>query len=517
MKRFSLIAIIMLAANIAAGAQGVEDALRYSEQFYVGSARTIAMGNAFTALGGDLGAVGINPASSALYNCCEFAITGDISWNKTNSLFYGSNDSFSDSVTKTNFSVPNLSMVFALPTGKDWGLVSYSIGFGLTKTNNFNSRIRFGGADANTSLLGNIAAGLEGVDKSELLAEDAFDYGYCTNQEILAYDTYLVDNYNGLDDSYIGATENEWPGGLGVDNLLDKSYDRTTGGGMYDIQFNAGANINDRLYLGANFNVKTVDYEENMWYGENAYKGDVFDSAFKGMSYNYWQRTEGVGVNLQLGAIYVPFNFLRLGISYTTPTSYFLTDRWQEYMQSSFDTNNYGYKSAESESPLKEFEYKIKAPSRLSLGTAIVFGTAGLVSFDWERVNYGKMKMADGTGKYSTFDDVNQYIADYCTKCNIFRVGAEMNLGSNFALRGGYTGYFYENPGNKYISFGCGWRLSENSSLDLAYRTSLKDQYQMTPYDDYAYDEAGKAQCLAPVADITSSYKDLMLTYRVKF
>ena len=66
MKKLSLIAIITLAVSITAGAQGVEDALRLSEQFYVGSARTMAMGNAFTALGGDLGAVGINPASTAL-------------------------------------------------------------------------------------------------------------------------------------------------------------------------------------------------------------------------------------------------------------------------------------------------------------------------------------------------------------------------------------------------------------------------------------------------------------------
>ena len=88
MKRISLIAIALLAAaTFTANAQGMEDALRYSQPFYVGSARTMAMGNAFTALGGDLGAVGINPASTALYNCCEFAITGGFSWDKNNALF----------------------------------------------------------------------------------------------------------------------------------------------------------------------------------------------------------------------------------------------------------------------------------------------------------------------------------------------------------------------------------------------------------------------------------------------
>ena len=519
MKKFGLIAIIMLAVNIAAGAQGVEDALRYSEQFYVGSARTMAMGNAFTALGGDLGALGLNPASSALYNCCEFAVTGGFSWNKTNSVFYGSEDDYYQNAKKTKFTIPNITAVFSLPTGRDYGLVGYTFGFGFTKTNNFNSRIMFGGSDANTSFLGNIATGLYGVAESELMAEDAFDVNYCTNQEILAYDTYLVDPFideNGKT-AYIGATENVFNGEIGVDNALNKSYDRSTGGGVYDMQFNFGMNFNDRLYLGANMNIKMVDYEENMWYSEKALGGDVFDVGFQGMSYNYWQQTEGAGFNLQLGAIYVPTSSLRFGISYTTPTAYFLTDSWQEYMSSSFKDGLPDRKSAESESPMKSFDYSVTAPSRLTLGAAVVFGQTGLLSVDLERVNYAKTRMGDVNGYGSTFDDVNQYMADYCTRCNIFRLGGELNVSSTLALRAGYTGYFYENPGYQYVSLGFGKRLSENASLDLAFRTSLSDTYNMTPYDDYAFNDAGVAQCLAPVAGITSRFKDLMLTYRVKF
>ena len=49
-------AIILLAVcglTTGAGAQTMYDALRYSEYDYYGTARTMAMGNAFTALGGD--------------------------------------------------------------------------------------------------------------------------------------------------------------------------------------------------------------------------------------------------------------------------------------------------------------------------------------------------------------------------------------------------------------------------------------------------------------------------------
>jgi len=518
MKKFTFIAIILLAANIAAGAQGMEDALRYSQQFYVGSARTMAMGNAFTALGGDLGALGINPASSALYNCCEFSITGGLAWNSTTSLFETTEDNYSQNASRTRFTVPNMAAVFSMPTGREYGLVNWTFGFGLTRTNNFNTRTAFRGYDAATSLLGNIAAGLEGVDQSELLAEDAYDAGVCTNQEIMAFDSYLVNPYHDFSNSYIGATENEWSDGLGVDNALYKTYDRTTSGGINDMQFNFGLNFNDMLYLGANFNIKMVDFEDNLWYGEQAQDGDWFDTGFKSMNYNYWQRTSGVGANLQLGAIWVPVNMLRLGISYTTPTMYNLTDTWQEYMESGFDGSNADCQSAQSESPLKSFEYRVRAPSRLSLGAAMVFGRGGLISADVETVNYKKMVMSDGNHYTSTFDDVNSDIANYCTNGIIFRLGGEMNIVNDFTLRAGYNCYVYDKPEYHYLSFGVGKRIRENSSLDLAFRSRVSGNgYYMKPYDDYAFDAAGQAQCIAPTALIKSGMYDLLLTYRVKF
>lgn len=518
MKKFSfIITILLAAATFSAGAQGVEDALRYSQQFYVGSARTMAMGNAFTALGGDLGALGINPASSALYNCCEFSITGGLSWNSTSSLFECSEGDYTQNASRTKFTIPNIAAVFSLPTGRDYGLVNYTFGFGLTKTNNFNGRVAFGGYDARTSLLGNLASGLEGVDNSYLGAEDAFDVGYCTPQEIMAWKNYLLDPYNDLSDSYIGATENIWDGGLGVENPLYQYYDRTTGGGIYDMQFNFGMNFSDRFYLGANLNIKMVDFEDNLWYGEKAHEGDYYDTGFEAMRYNYWQRTSGAGVNLQLGAIWVPVDFLRLGISYTTPTVFDLTDTWDEYMDANFNGTATDEKYYDWGTDTRAFEYRVKAPSRLSLGAAVVFGRQGLLSADVERVNYSKMVMSDANHNTNTFSDANDAIRNNVYNGTIIRLGGELNIMSDMSLRAGYNCYLYNAPAYQYISFGIGKRITENSSLDLAFRTSVKDKYSMKPYDDYAFDEDGNPYCVAPLATITSGLSDLMLTYRVKF
>ena len=48
--------------------QNINDALRYSSDNVEGSARFSAMSGAFGALGGELSAISINPAGSAIYN-----------------------------------------------------------------------------------------------------------------------------------------------------------------------------------------------------------------------------------------------------------------------------------------------------------------------------------------------------------------------------------------------------------------------------------------------------------------
>ena len=66
MKKTAITLLLIVAGGgVGANAQTMYDALRFSENNYEGTARTIAMGNAFTALGGDPGAVTINPAGSA--------------------------------------------------------------------------------------------------------------------------------------------------------------------------------------------------------------------------------------------------------------------------------------------------------------------------------------------------------------------------------------------------------------------------------------------------------------------
>ena len=62
MKRI-LAAVFLSAMALQAGAQDWRDALNISENDYLGTARSVGMGNAMTAVGGDLGSLTFNPAA----------------------------------------------------------------------------------------------------------------------------------------------------------------------------------------------------------------------------------------------------------------------------------------------------------------------------------------------------------------------------------------------------------------------------------------------------------------------
>ena len=70
-------------------AQNVDDALRYSQIFYGGTARFMSMGGAFTALGGDISSLSQNPAGLGVFRSSELTITPQLFHIKTNAGFNG--------------------------------------------------------------------------------------------------------------------------------------------------------------------------------------------------------------------------------------------------------------------------------------------------------------------------------------------------------------------------------------------------------------------------------------------
>ena len=64
--------ILGLISMLYSYGQDISDAVRYSTETTLGTARFKSMSGAFGALGGDLSAVSVNPAGSAIFNTDDY-------------------------------------------------------------------------------------------------------------------------------------------------------------------------------------------------------------------------------------------------------------------------------------------------------------------------------------------------------------------------------------------------------------------------------------------------------------
>src|SRR5674536_391977 len=94
MKRIGLLISAVLFMFQGVIAQNVDDALRYSQSFYGGTARFMSMGGAFTALGGDISSLSQNPAGLGVFRSSEITLTPQLFHINTAASFNGLNSDF---------------------------------------------------------------------------------------------------------------------------------------------------------------------------------------------------------------------------------------------------------------------------------------------------------------------------------------------------------------------------------------------------------------------------------------
>lgn len=144
---------LLAAVSVNAAAQNVQDALRFSENNYYGTARSISMGNAFTALGGDLGSINLNPAGSAVNSFSQVTFTPNVSIVSTTSDYnampsqstaYGSTLNNSSA----RFTLPNVGFTLNFDTNARRGVKRVTFGFIANATANYLDDMAAGGRNS---------------------------------------------------------------------------------------------------------------------------------------------------------------------------------------------------------------------------------------------------------------------------------------------------------------------------------------------------------------------------------
>ena len=161
MKRIKLYLVacgVMLYA-VMAGAQNIKDLMLFSQNEYYGTARSIGMGNAMTAIGGDLGSIGINPAGSAVANHAQITITPGITISSVSSRYSPSGESAFGPAATTNsnrVNMPNFGTTLRFDTGNSSGLKSFTLGFVANMTNQYEFSSSASGVNSRSSMLAGI-------------------------------------------------------------------------------------------------------------------------------------------------------------------------------------------------------------------------------------------------------------------------------------------------------------------------------------------------------------------------
>ena len=450
--------------------QNESDALRYSQRFFGSTARSISMGGAFASLGGDFSAIGYNPAGIAVFRSTEFTVTPAFSMDDISTRYLGTsrNDS------KYNFGLSNLGFVASFNKEGQTGWVGTNLGLGYSRHNNFGRNQVIEGVNFNNSMADYFMDGPYGA--AGFYPDDLEPFW-----ERLAFDTFIIDTVPGIPTSYetpvmLGQTQRE----------IIK-----TSGNTGEWLFSFGANYSHKLFIGATFGIESVDFTKNSNYTET---DDLDLSDFGSFRFSRNLNTTGTGYTFKAGVVYKPGETFRFGAAVHLPTFYTLTDEYGHEMESWFDNGQY-YRAVPTTVQGNEIgprvkEYSLTTPFRLIGGLGFMLpGQLGVISLDYEYVDYTAMRLRETDGGYDFYDE-NQVIQSVYRPTGNLKAGAEFRLGQ-FMVRGGYAWYgspyasdqINSDSGFSSYSAGVGFR-ERNFYIDLGYVRTMQDQH----YFLYDYD-----------------------------
>ncbi|MES2378826.1 MAG: hypothetical protein V4553_19700 [Bacteroidota bacterium] len=484
-----LLIIALLAVSKSSFAQYAKDAIRFSTGQTGSTSRIKAIGNANTAIGGDLTNISGNPAGLGYFTRSEASLTPEFDSHTSNAGYLGQ----SSAATKGNPNINNAGIVFYTrlntPSGDDktHGWVSVNIGLNYNRTNNFDERVNYGGKNNNNSINDYYAnlANAEGTDAGTL-------QGWAYDQKLISpFST--ASNYKFASNSYLGVQQ------LGYIN-------RT--GGQSGSDISVGANYSNKLYLGFGLGIATLRYNSTKTFTETgtasiSENGAPVNRGFNS-TYSQFQTTKGEGFNFKLGAIYKVVEAVRFGAVITTPTFLTIDDSFSEGLTNSL-SNGSNFANGPIEYPLS---YTMRTPFKAAGGISIFAGQYGFITGDVEYVDYSGTRI-NSNDDYTNSYDNNIIKTTYRSAVNL-RAGAELKLGS-VALRGGYgiqpsplkTG----GADTKTVSGGLGYRLG-SYYVDAAYM-HIKGSRTELPYNINLPTN--------PVADISQTNNNFFFTVGFRY
>jgi hypothetical protein len=436
--------ILLLTWNIGLFAQGNQvDAYTLSNTEVNGTARSMAMGGAFGALGGDISVISSNPAGLGIYRSSEISGSLDLLMNRTSTKWSG----VTVDQEKTHFAPNNFGFELYFPTSSS-SVRNWNLGFSYNRVKNFNRRYRMSNNGQSHSLADYeawYASNAFGIGKG--ITADEFGNAPYNNPD-LSGNWLAILGYDNLFYHYVGGP-NEYQSAFGYWNKDKTVWEIVSpyknhlsvneSGHMDEYNIGFGTNISNFLFLGASLSVTDINYKYSSFY-EELFVFDEKSNKDDELYLENWLNTEGSAVSLNVGAI-VNLQMLRLGVAYNSPRWYSMTD-YYDARSGSYINNSTDKPNIDAWIPEKSYsEYEFRTPGKWIFSGAVILGQSALISADYELMNYREMKYSSrNDDSYNRVEyAANGFIKNDFTWAQTLKIGAEVKITSQFAVRAGYV------------------------------------------------------------------------------
>jgi len=491
MKKIAIIITTLILTSTVIVAQNVDDALRYSQIFYTGTARFMSMGGAFTALGGDMSSLSQNPAGLGVFRSSEISLSPQLFHNKTTANFNGINKDY-----LYNFNVGQAGVVSNIISGGGTtGLISLNVGYSFNKTNNLNSSIRIEGRQTTSSMADYWADASYGTYYTDLAGAAG-----------IAYDAWIIDTITGTGAKTYGTVFSNYGDNPSSDYGQNLRRLITNEGYTGEHAISIAGNYSNKIFFGATFGISRLKYSGHY---EHLEKADYYlDSEFSDFTYTEHFENTGTGLSFKIGTIVKPNENLRIGLAFHSPTIYKIDEYFYDNISANYtDDSHYEFDN----DPMR-YNYALTTPFRALAGIAYQFNKIGLLSFDYEFIDYSTARFSE-TGDNYDYSEKNLEIKNTLKTAHNIRVGGELRMNKLY-LRGGYgyygkvfeTGEDNDDMYHRSVSFGAGFR-EQNLNIDFGF-TNLRNTQNYILYNTYSE---------SAIAGLTSNRNIFTVTLGYKF
>ena len=509
----------------------------FAQRDYMGTARSMAMGGAFTSLGADMASLGVNPAGFGMYQHNDISVTFGLGVHRAeNSGVLGADNNLN---SQTRFSVNNIGASFKVYEGTG-DLLAINFAFGYNKVADYNYNLNYHGASGNASIADAFADianrnGL-GINSDNHICDQAGYADYDMNpyywSTALAYKGRLINRVG-----------NSWyPDEIGANASIDQFSRVKSRGSAGEFSLAVGFNVKNILYIGASLDIQSISRTQTIYYGENISYAEGAAPDPTAMPYQLREftlaqqmRVSGTGVGAKFGIVVRPVKSLRIGFAVHTPTYYSVSYSYKGAIDSvcnSTGTNpeNYNlvggklYASADTPELTDSGSYgwEFTTPTRLLAGISYTISKYAIISADYE---YDAFRATRITSAPLNYDFINSDLKYGFRNQHIVRAGIEAKPLPIMALRVG-GGYLWRVTNDKdpiftepvrnggwYCSAGLGFRVSRVVSIDVAYQFRHNDY---TKYDTY-YSENDLGVNSSPIYGLDMDNHNIALTFGFKF